>query len=75
MATLSAAANRNGFPESATADTRSVRERMVQRLAQAGVGSPEVLAAMGAVERHCFVDSALANRAYEDTSLPDAIKR
>lgn len=52
------------------ADTRSVRERMVQRLAQAGIRSPEVLAAMRAVERHQFVDSALANRAYEDTSLP-----
>jgi protein-L-isoaspartate(D-aspartate) O-methyltransferase len=29
-----------------------------------------VLAAMGSVERHRFVDSALANQAYEDTSLP-----
>ena len=25
---------------------------------------------MGAVERHRFVDSALVNQAYEDTSLP-----
>jgi protein-L-isoaspartate(D-aspartate) O-methyltransferase len=31
---------------------------------------PRVLAAMGAVERHRFVDSALVNQAYEDTSLP-----
>lgn len=51
-------------------DTRSVRERMVQRLTQTGIRSPAVLAAMRAVERHHFVDSALANRAYEDTSLP-----
>ena len=29
-----------------------------------------VLQAMGAVERHRFVDSALVNQAYEDTSLP-----
>jgi protein-L-isoaspartate(D-aspartate) O-methyltransferase len=29
-----------------------------------------VLAAMNAVERHRFVDSALVNQAYEDTSLP-----
>ncbi len=51
-------------------DTRSVREHMVQRLIRAGIRAPEVLAAMSAVERHQFVDSALANRAYEDTSLP-----
>jgi protein-L-isoaspartate(D-aspartate) O-methyltransferase len=31
---------------------------------------PQVLAAMGSVERHRFVDSALVNQAYEDTSLP-----
>lgn len=55
---------------SAGSDTRSVRERMVQRLVQAGIRSADVLAAMSAVERHQFVDSALANRAYEDTSLP-----
>lgn len=42
---------------------------MVQRLAT-GIASAEVLAAMRAVERHRFVDSALANQAYEDTSLP-----
>ena len=32
--------------------------------------SPQVLQAMGQVERHRFVDSALGNQAYEDTSLP-----
>ena len=31
---------------------------------------PKVLEAMGAVERHRFVDSGLVNQAYEDTSLP-----
>ena len=35
-----------------------------------GVTSPQVLQAMGQVERHRFVDSALGNQAYEDTSLP-----
>ena len=29
-----------------------------------------LLSAMGTVERHRFVDTALANQAYEDTSLP-----
>ena len=43
---------------------------MVKKLAAAGVTSPRVLQAMGSVERHRFVDSALVNQAYEDTSLP-----
>ncbi|MDD0809681.1 protein-L-isoaspartate(D-aspartate) O-methyltransferase [Curvibacter sp. RS43] len=51
-------------------DSAAVRQRMVQKLAAQGVQSPAVLAAMGAVERHRFVDSALVNQAYEDTSLP-----
>jgi protein-L-isoaspartate(D-aspartate) O-methyltransferase len=48
----------------------AVRARMVRRLAQQGVADAQVLAAMGAVQRHHFVDTALANMAYEDTSLP-----
>ena len=51
-------------------DSAAVRARMVQRLAAGGVSSGAVLTAMGAVERHRFVDSALVNQAYEDTSLP-----
>lgn len=51
-------------------DSSTVRERMVHRLADSGIGSASVLAAMGAIERHRFVDSALVNQAYEDTSLP-----
>lgn len=51
-------------------DSSAVRARMVQKLAAAGVVSTAVLQAMGVVERHRFVDSALANQAYEDTSLP-----
>ena len=43
---------------------------MVQKLAAGGITSPAVLHAMGAVERHRFVDTALINQAYEDTSLP-----
>jgi protein-L-isoaspartate(D-aspartate) O-methyltransferase len=43
---------------------------MVQRLAMQGISDSQVLCAMGAVERHRFVDSALVNQAYEDTSLP-----
>ena len=46
------------------------RARMVERLRAKGVGEERVLAAMAAVPRHLFVDSALASRAYEDSALP-----
>ncbi len=51
-------------------DSQAVRARMVHKLAAQGVQDAQVLAAMGRVERHRFVDTALANQAYEDTSLP-----
>ncbi len=51
-------------------DSSAVRARMVQKLASQGVSDAQVLSAMGRVERHRFVDSALVNQAYEDTSLP-----
>ena len=51
-------------------DSQAVRARMVARLAAQGLAEPLVLGAMGAVERHRFVDTALVNQAYEDTSLP-----
>lgn len=58
------------LPQGLGMDSSAVRLRMVQKIAAQGVGDPQVLAALGAVERHLFVDSALANQAYEDTSLP-----
>jgi len=51
-------------------DSSAVRASMVRKLAQSGLSDPQVLAAMGLVPRHQFVDSALATQAYEDTSLP-----
>ncbi len=48
----------------------AIRARMVQKLAAQGIADGRVLRAMGTVERHRFVDSALVNQAYEDTSLP-----
>ncbi|MDH4450341.1 MAG: protein-L-isoaspartate(D-aspartate) O-methyltransferase [Rhodoferax sp.] len=51
-------------------DSSAVRQQMVRKLALQGVTDSLVLAAMGTVERHRFVDSALVNQAYEDTSLP-----
>ena len=43
---------------------------MVALLRTQGIASQAVLQAMDTVERHRFVDSALAAQAYEDTSLP-----
>jgi protein-L-isoaspartate(D-aspartate) O-methyltransferase len=51
-------------------DSQAVRTRMVQKLAAQGITDGQVLAAMGRIERHRFIDSALVNQAYEDTSLP-----
>lgn len=50
--------------------SRRTRERLIQRLRQAGISSPEVLDVMRSLPRHIFVDEALASRAYEDSALP-----
>jgi protein-L-isoaspartate(D-aspartate) O-methyltransferase len=67
MATVTTVANVITTPSMAS---DAIRARMVQRLAAQGIADARVLRAMGAVERHRFVDSALVNQAYEDTSLP-----
>jgi protein-L-isoaspartate(D-aspartate) O-methyltransferase len=51
-------------------DSAAVRDRMVARLHADGMRCQPVLEAFARVPRHCFVDSALAGQAYEDTSLP-----
>jgi protein-L-isoaspartate(D-aspartate) O-methyltransferase len=51
-------------------DSQAVRLAMVRKLEAQGVCHPMVLAALRSVERHRFVDTALVNQAYEDTSLP-----
>jgi protein-L-isoaspartate(D-aspartate) O-methyltransferase len=61
---------RSGVPSSVGLDSGAVRSRMVEKLAKQGITDPQVLASLTAVERHRFVDTALANQAYEDTSLP-----
>jgi protein-L-isoaspartate(D-aspartate) O-methyltransferase len=57
-------------PQGVGLDSGAVRARMVQKLAAQGIADQQVLRVLGTVERHRFVDSALANQAYEDTSLP-----
>ncbi|NDF65136.1 MAG: protein-L-isoaspartate(D-aspartate) O-methyltransferase [Betaproteobacteria bacterium] len=51
-------------------DSAQVRVRMVRKLYEQGIEDAMVLKAMETIERHRFVDSALVNQAYEDTSLP-----
>ena len=46
------------------------RQRMVDALRAAGIRDEGVLAAMGSVPRHQFIDPGLASRAYEDVALP-----
>jgi protein-L-isoaspartate(D-aspartate) O-methyltransferase len=48
----------------------AARARLVNKLAAHGIEDTRVLNAMRSVLRHKFVDSALSNQAYEDTSLP-----
>jgi len=51
-------------------DSAGVRRRMVERLRAGGLTDAVVLASLGEVPRHLFVDGALVTQAYEDTSLP-----
>ncbi len=51
-------------------DSAALRRKLVAHLSEQGIEDAEVLAAVGAVERHRFVDGALWAQAYEDTSLP-----
>ena len=51
-------------------DSRAVQQRMVERLMADGIRHPGLLQAFATIPRHWFVDSALVNQAYEDTSLP-----
>ncbi len=50
--------------------SQRTRERLIQRLCEAGITDPEVLRVMRELPRHLFVDEALASRAYEDSALP-----
>jgi protein-L-isoaspartate(D-aspartate) O-methyltransferase len=68
------AARRNA-PSGLGLDSAAVRQRMVQRLREQGIVNEAVLAAFTAIERHHFVDTALANQAYEDTSLPIGLQQ
>lgn len=61
---------RHAMPQGVGLDSAHVRRRMVERLMADGIGHPQLLDAFAKVPRHLFVDTALVNQAYEDTSLP-----
>lgn len=63
-------AARRVVPSGLGLDSAEVRRRMVQRLQAKGLRDATVIAALLAVPRDRFVDGALVNQAYEDTSLP-----
>lgn len=46
------------------------RDQLIERLRTNGAVNEEVLTVMRNMPRHLFVDEAMANRAYEDCSLP-----
>ncbi len=50
--------------------SQRTRDRMIKRLKQQGIKDQRVLSVMREIPRHCFVEEALASRAYEDTALP-----
>ena len=50
--------------------SQRTRERLVRRLRDQGIVSTAVLDVIRNTPRHMFVDEALAQRAYEDSSLP-----
>ncbi len=50
--------------------SQRTRDRLIQRLRDAGIANNHVLDVMREIPRHIFVDEALASRAYEDTALP-----
>ena len=61
---------RHPLPQGIGMTSQRTRARMVERLRKDGIRDETVLAAMGAVPRHLFVEEALASRAYDDDALP-----
>ncbi|HEY5293492.1 MAG TPA: protein-L-isoaspartate O-methyltransferase, partial [Burkholderiales bacterium] len=64
--------NRRGHPQvqGIGMTSQRTRARMIERLRKEGITDETVLAALGSVPRHLFVEEALASRAYDDDALP-----
>lgn len=50
--------------------SQRTRNRLIERLQQAGISNHSVLESIAKTPRHLFIEEALAHRAYEDTALP-----
>ncbi len=50
--------------------SQRTRMRMIERLREQGITDETVLNAINEIQRHIFVEEALAHRAYEDIPLP-----
>ncbi len=70
LAHAAEASSRPSRPSGHGLDSAGVRQRLVDRLRAGGLHDEAVCAALAAVPRDRFVDSALVPQAYEDTSLP-----
>lgn len=46
------------------------RQKLVEELIEKGIQDERVLAAIGKIPRHTLIDTALHNKAYNDTALP-----
>lgn len=46
------------------------RQKLVEELIEKGIQDERVLAAIGKIPRHALIDTALHNKAYNDTALP-----
>ncbi len=68
-------ARRQHRPSGFGLDSDAVRSALVERLRRELGAHDAVCRALLAVPRHCFVDSALAPQAYEDTSLPIGLQQ
>ena len=55
--------------------SQSSREKLIHELKGLGIKNPEVLNLISNMPRHLFLDTALANRAYENVSLPIGFKQ
>lgn len=51
------------------------RQRLVDKMRENGITDERVLAAIGSVHRHRFVEGAFRPRAYEDEALPIGMKQ
>jgi protein-L-isoaspartate(D-aspartate) O-methyltransferase len=61
---------KSGFPQGTPVRFDSDRQEMIDLLRKRGITDESLLRAMSVVDRRQFVQSAFAQRAYEDSALP-----